>query len=469
MAWMQNKPKEIVRIEYNAFGEREKVKKVALDPRSNLRSQPKSDSSRGLSASRLPAPICEGTDDTATRLEHTIKILRELLWGKIVRDEHAGTQCSMIDVTRQYFRVAFGVTEVEKEKMAALTETISELQKHSSFLRTMGRSLQNGLGPGQSAVFFSVWSLLTEKTRTGEENFVTETLPLSSFLQIFYEACDRHLSIPPTLQEIAEGHIMGRSERLLGSDTSPGTYEVGDLLELSVEALEKNDKSCLEIEGLLFSKLALPQNVLLPKGSHVPAKSAWNGSASKELALTSLKNVKLLLDELILRDGDRDGILPVNTVIQVLMIWQMCIDSTPMVSNGPKYECTYKDNARLITECFVQDDGESEVIDYIELIAFAHERTFEVKINSIEDLLGAISMFERGLDCGTYQRLREYVGSMILDRRRGLGHIAKDRIRAKHVRASKTPKSYVFTSTASCKKQTKTPIYLTEQQLYTEE
>ena len=103
MTRIQNRLREIVRIEYNAFGEREKVKKVILDPRSNLRSKPKGDSSRGLSTTcRPPSPICKGTGEMATRLEHTINILRELLLGKIARDAHAGVHCSMIDVAREY-------------------------------------------------------------------------------------------------------------------------------------------------------------------------------------------------------------------------------------------------------------------------------------------------------------------------------------------------------------------------------
>ena len=462
------KPREIVRIEYNAFGEREKVKKVIiLDPRSNLRSQPTRTSDLSRLSAGPPSPICKGTDDTATRLEHTINILQELLLGKIARDAHAGMHCSMIDVAREYFRVAFGATEVGKEKMATLAETINELQGHSSFLRTMGRSLmhsqvQNGLGPGESAVFFSVWSLLVERSRTSEEDFAVEMyLPLGTFIQIFCEACNRHLSIPPTLQEITKRHIMERSERILDSDASTDIYHVDDLLELSVEALESSDRSCLETESLLFSKSALPQNLLLPNSSNVSEKSVWDGSAKSESMLTSLRNIKLLLDELILHDEDRNGILPAETVIHVLVTWQTA-------TNGSKGE--EKDKSRLVAQCFaIQEDEESDLVDYIELIAFAHERIVDVTINSIEDLLDAVSTFERGLDCGTYRALEGYVGGVILDRRRGLGLIVEDRIKANNVRASKTPKSYASKSiTASSRRQTKTPIYLTEQQLYSE-
>ena len=469
------KPREIVRIEYNAFGEREKVKKVILDPRSNLRSKPthKGDWSRGLSTSR-PSPMCKGTDETATRLEHTTNILQELLLGKIARDE-AGMHCSMIDVAREYFRVAFGATEVGKEKMATLVESILQLQKHSSFLRIMGRSLmvpgvQNGLGPGQSVVFFSVWSLLVERTKTCEEDLAVETrLPLGTFIQIFNEACNRHLSAPPSLQEIVKSHIMERSGGFLDNDASTDIYDVDNVLELTVEALESNDRCCLEAESIFFSKSALPQNLLLPNSLNASEKSVQNGSANGESMLTSLRNIKLLLDEFILHDEDRNGILPAKTVIHVLMTWQMCMNSTSMDTNGPKSKD--EDKARLVAQCFLAHEEEAcGEVDYIELIAFVHERIVEVTINSIEDLLDAMSTFERGLDCGTYRALEGYIEGVILDRRRGLGPIVEDRTRAANVRDSKAPKMYESKSTnASSRRQAKTPIYLTEQHLYTEE
>ena len=473
-----NKPTEVVRIEYNVFGEREKVTKIIPDPRSTLRSRPtcKSDSTRRELSASHPPPPCKGADETVTRLEHTTNILRELLLGKISRDEHTGIHSSMINVAREYFRVAFGATEVAKKKMAALAETIFELKKHSSFLRIMGRSLihpemQAGLSPGQSAVFFSAWSLLVEKTRTSEADFVVETLPLSSFLQIFNEACNRHLSIPPKLHEIVKCYLMEAYGNHLDGGASTDTYNVDDLLELTVEALENVTKSCLATEILIFSRSALPQNVLLPKGWRISEFPMLNASANNsESMMTSLENIKLLLDELILHDEHRDGVLSIITVVHVLITWQMCIDSTSMASNGPTRNI-YEVNARLIAQCFaIQENGESEVVDYIELIAFAHERIVEVTINSIEDLLDSMSTFERGLDCGTHRSLIGYIGDVVLDRRRGLGPIMEDRIRAANVRASKTPRSYVSKSiTASSRRKTKTPIYLTEQHLYTEE
>ena len=417
--------------------------------------------------------MCKGTDETANRLEHTTNILRELLLGKIARDEHAGMHCSMIDVAREYFRVAFGATEVGKEKMATLVETILQLQKHSPFLRIMGRSLmvpglQNGLGPGQSVVFFSVWSLLAERSRTSEEDLAVEMLlPLGTFIHLFYEASNRHLSIPPILQEIVKSHIMERCKSFLDNDTSTDIYDVDNLLEVTVEALESNDRCCLEAESLLFSKSSLPQNLLLPNSSNASEKSVQNGSANSESMLTSLRNIKLLLDEFILHDEDRNGILPAKTVIHVLITWQMCINcSIPMATNGPKNEDEAK--ARLVAQCFQEEEASN--VDYIELIAFVHERIVEVTIKSIEDLLDAMSTFERGLDCGTYRALEGYVKGVILDRRRGLGPVVEDRTRAANVRDSKTPKMYEIKSTnASSRRQAKTPIYLTEQHLYTEE
>ena len=357
--------------------------------------------------------------------------------------------------------------------MATLVETILQLQKHSSFLRIMGRSLvqpemQNGLGPGQSAVFFSVWSILVERTRTSEEDLAVETrLPLGTFMQIFDEACNRHLSVPPSLQEIVKSHTMQRSESCF--DASTDGYDVDDLLELTVEALESNDNSCLGTDTLLFSKSALPQNLLLPNSLHSSEQSVQNGSANSESMLTSLRNIKLLLDEFILHDEDRNGILPAKTVIHVLMTWQMCINSTPMGINGPKIKD--EDKARLVAQCFLAQEKEAcEEVGYIELIAFVHERIVDVTIKSIQDLLDAMYTFERGLDCGTFRALEGYIEGVILDRRRGLGPIVEDRTRATNVRDSKTPKMYESKATnASSRRQAKTPIYLTEQHLYTEE
>ena len=139
-----------------------------------------------------------------------------------------------------------------------------------------------------------------------------------------------------------------------------------------------------------------------------------------------------------------------------------------MAIHGPKIKD--EDKARLVAQCYLAQEEEAcEEVDYIELIAFVHERIVEVTIKSIEDLLDAMSTFERGLDCGTYRALEGYIEGAILDRRRGLGPIVEDRARATNVRDSKTPKMYESKSTnASSRRQAKTPIYLTEQHLYTE-
>ena len=183
--------------------------------------------------------------------------------------------------------------------------------------------------------------------------------------------------------------------------------------------------------------------------------------------LASLRNLKLLLDELILHDCERSGILSLDTAINVILMWQMAILS-PGLSEDKDVDDT--SNAGFIAECFSveRDDGDESSMDYIELIAFVHEQILEASaISSIEDVLDTLSTYERGLDQKTYQHLNNYVNTVILDRRKWLGRNLQDRLKAAGAKASRVPKSYQKGSTGC--RQTKTPIYLTEQLLYTEE
>ena len=447
------KTTEIVRIEYNCLGEREKVRKSF--PSTRCRSSRSSQSVVQEPPRLSPAAI----NETTARLEHTINVLRELLLGKIARDD-AGIPPSMAGVAKEYFRVAFGATDVGKEKMAALMEAITELQVHSSFLRMMGEALIASKETGRLAVFFSVWSLFVEQARVNEEEVMLEISP-NAFILIFQEACDRHLSIPPNLHEFVERRILER----VGKIQNGASVSVDDLQELLADALESNDMCCLEVEKLQFSKAALPHNILLPTSS-TSSRSLPDKETTNMTMLASLRNLRLLLDEFILHDCERSGILPLDTAINVILMWQMAILSPGLSEDKDVDDAS---NAGLIAECFSveKDDGDESSMDYIELIAFVHERILEaLAISSIENILHALSTYERGLDQKTYQHLNNYVDTAILDRRKWLGRNLEDRLKAASAKASKAPKSYA--NSTACR-QTKTPIYLTEQLLYTEE
>ena len=447
------KTTEIVRIEYNCLGEREKIRKVIAEPSPTTRCRSTGSQSLVQEPPRLSSTA---NTETTARLEHTINVLRELLLGKIARDD-AGIPPSMVGVAKEYFRVAFGATDVGKEKMAALMEAISELQVHSSFLRMMGQALIASKETGRLTVFFSVWSLLVEQARVDEEALMLEMSP-NAFIVTFQEACDRCLSIPPNLHEFVERWVGGMQN---GSSAS-----VDDLQELLADALENNDMCCLEVEKLLFSTAALPHNVLLPTSS-TSSRSLPEKETMKVTMLASLRNLKLLLDESILHDCERSGILSLDTAINVILMWQMAILS-PGLSDDKDVDDT--SNAGFIVECFSveRDDGDESSMDYIELIAFVHERILEASaISSIEDVLDTLSTYERGLDQKTYQHLNNYVDTAILDRRKWLGRNLHDRMMAASAKASRVPKNYQKGSTGC--RQTKTPIYLTEQLLYTEE
>jgi len=182
--------------------------------------------------------------------------------------------------------------------------------------------------------------------------------------------------------------------------------------------------------------------------------------------LASLRNLRLLLDEFILHDCERSGYLSLDAAINVILMWQMATLSPSLSKDKDVDDAS---NAGLIAECFSveKDDGDESSMDYIELIAFVHERILEaLAISSIENILHALSTYERGLDQKTYQHLNNYVDTAILDRRKWLGRNLQDRLTAASAKASRVPKSYH--ETTACR-QTKTPIYLTEQLLYTEE
>ena len=448
------KTTEIVRIEYNCLGEREKV--VIAEPSPSTRCRPRSSQSVVQEPPRLSSAAIT---ETTARLEHTINVLRELLLGKIARDD-AGIPPSMAGVAKEYFRVAFGATDVGKEKMAALMEAITELQVHSSFLRMMGQALIASKEMGRLAVFFSVWSLLVEQARVNEEELMLEISP-NAFILIFQEACDRYLSIPPNLHEFVERRILERASEI----ENGASVSVDDLQELLADALESNDMCCLEVEKLQFSKAALPHNILLPTSS-TSSRSLPDKETTNMTMLASLRNLRLLLDEFILHDCERSGILPLDTAINVILMWQMAILSPGLSEDKDVDDAS---NAGLIAECFSveKDDGDESSMDYIELIAFVHERILEaLAISSIENILHALSTYERGLDQKTYQHLNNYVDTAILDRRKWLGRNLQDRLTAASAKASRVPKSYH--ETTACR-QTKTPIYLTEQLLYTEE
>ena len=448
------KTTEIVRIEYNCLGEREKV--VIAEPSPSTRCRPRSSQSVVQEPPRLSSAAIT---ETTARLEHTINVLRELLLGKIARDD-AGIPPSMAGVAKEYFRVAFGATDVGKEKMAALMEAITELQVHSSFLRMMGEALIASKETGRLAVFFSVWSLFVEQARVNEEEVMLEISP-NAFILIFQEACDRHLSIPPNLHEFVERRILER----VGKIQNGASVSVDDLQELLADALESNDMCCLEVEKLLFSKAALPHNVLLPTSS-TSSKSLPEKETMNMAMLASLRNLKLLLDEFILHDCERSGYLSLDAAINVILMWQMATLSPSLSKDKDVDDAS---NAGLIAECFSVEkgDGDESSMDYIELIAFVHEQILEASaISSIENILHALSSYERGLDQNTYQHLSSYVDTAILDRRKWLGRNLQDRLTAASAKASRVPKSYH--ETTACR-QTKTPIYLTEQLLYTEE
>jgi len=449
---------EIIRIEYNCLGEREKIRKVIAEPTSpSTRCRRSSSQSLVQDPPRLSSAVIT---ETTARLEHTINVLRELLLGKIARDD-AGIPPSMVGVAKEYFRVAFGATDVGKEKMAALMEAITELQVHSSFLRMMGQALIASKETGRLAVFFSVWSLLVEQARVNEEALMLEMSP-NAFILIFQEACDRYLSTPPTLHEFVERRVLER----VGEMQNGASVGVDDLQELLADALESNDMCCLEVDKLLFSKAALPHNVLLPTSS-TSSRSLPEKETMKMTMLASLRNLKMLLDEFILHDCERSGILSLDTAINVILMWQMAILS-PGLSEDKDVDDT--SNAGFIAECFSvkKDNGDKSSMDYIELIAFIHERILEAPaISSIEDVLDTLSTYERGLDQKTYQHLNNYVNTVILDRKKWLGRNLQDRLKAAGAKASRVPKSYQKGSTGC--RQTKTPIYLTEQLLYTEE
>ena len=446
------KTTEIVRIEYNCLGEREKIRKVIAEPSPTTRCRSTGSQSLVQEPPRLSSTA---NTETTARLEHTINVLRELLFGKIARDD-AGIPPSMVGVAKEYFRVAFGATDVGKEKMAALMEAITELQVHSSFLRMMGQALIASKETGRLTVFFSVWSLLVEQARVDEEALMLEVSP-NAFIVTFQEACDRCLSIPPNLHEFVE--------RRVGEMQNGSSASVDDLQELLADALESNDMCCLEVEKLIFSKAALPHNVLLPASSSL-SRSLPEKETMHMTMLASFRNLKLLLDESILHDCERSGILSLDTAINVILMWQMAI--SPGLSEDKDVDDT--SNAGFIAECFSveRDDGDESSMDYIELIAFVHERILEASaISSIEDVLDTLSTYERGLDQKTYQHLNNYVDTAILDRRKWLGRNLQDRLMAASAKASRVPKNYQKGSTGC--RQTKTPIYLTEQLLYTEE
>ena len=307
------KTTEIVRIEYYCLGEREKTRKVIAEPSPSTRCS----RSRQSLVEETPRLSSTAITEAAARLEHTINVLRELLLGKIARDD-AGIPPSMVGVAKEYFRVAFGATDVGKEKMAALMAAITELQVHSSFLRMMGQALIASKETGRLTVFFSVWSLLVEQASVNEEALMLEISP-NAFILIFQEACDRCLSTPPTLHEFVERRVLERVEMQNGASAS-----VDDLQELLADALESNDMCCLEVEKLLFSKAVLPHNVLLPTSSSL-SRSLPEKETMHMTMLTSLRNLKLLLDEFILHDCERSGILSLDTAINVILMWQMVI------------------------------------------------------------------------------------------------------------------------------------------------
>ena len=459
------KQTEVARVEYNDIGERQiiKVKAFLTDAGSSRYTRPLASESTeaGLDINDSPdSSFLAQTSSLDVRVGNTINFLRTLLQSKILRDASStGAPQPMKVVFREHFTTSFGVTAVGKKKMQSLLRAVKELQPHSSFLRVIGQTLgspeMDSLGPGQSAVYFGFWSLyMVEHANENEE--LSLSVPLSDFVSIFQAACDQFLSVPSGLLLDVETHLVLDDSQ---EDESRQIHvaDVDETQERVVNVLEKYDQCCLEVGKLLFSSAALPQDILVPKGSSANTDGAYtiDRKTRNKSMLTPLMNLKLLLDDCILHDATRVGILPIEEMATILVIWQKVIH--PDIAED-------HDKARLLAQCFCGDEDETSVV-YTELLSFVHERILEsAETSSMDDILDTVCSFERGVDGVTVNLLARYIENAILDKRKRLGRELDE-----SAAASKAPKNCDKASLMKIdpkQRQSKTPLYIAEQLLY---
>ena len=449
----------MVRVEYSDIGER-KIVKTSIPGSSRESGQVEIEVTPATIVAPPSSPIKSPPAGLEFRIQHTTNVLRALLEAKLSRDETAtGTPPSMVMVVREYFSTSFGITSVGKEKMQGLFDAVKELHAHSSFLRVISQTIGcpdlDSLVPGRSAVYFSIWSIKAGRDENKNDISVIE------FDLIVQEACFQFLSVPEALLVEIENGILQSDEHYSSESAAGHIVDFDDAQERVVNLLKPYDRCCLEVDELLFSAAALPQDILTTTGSSKAVHIGDRRSRNKAM-VTSLTNLKKLLDECILHDAARCGYLPISTMVDILVVWPRAISRDIPGDEG---------KARLLAECFLDEIETSAA--YIELISFVHERIIEAtEIASVDDILDTLRTFERGVDGTTYKLLIRYIDNAILDNRTKLGREHEERSDAKNTCTASSPENKTQKKYDTSKAllgsigQSKTPLHIAEQHLY---
>ena len=425
---MQN---QCVKVNYNIMGEPVK-KPITWGKRSRKRPRPRL--SRGKTCSpprtrgshsctnesaekshshstRVPSPprVQSVPSFDSIRIFH---VLREILFGKVLRDMMASHQSPLPDVLRFFCQTSFGVTTVAKKRQTGLFHAVLAQQGESSFFRVMKRLLHiPGIKPFDdkvAAVYFEVWCWLIQNDAIVEVGINGQIkVSLKEMLRCFHElscAGGNHLS-PMLLSGIKRNMESQRREVSTSlkasakcAKQSECLLDVDDLLEKILNLIERFDRGVSELDKELF---VYPETTVLVNEQNSTGKIRLNVGDGQN-AHTQMKSVRSFLHDCIASDKTRQGVLQCDLFSSVVRQWyerEYGILAAPLKLIGD-----------LINHFLITNE-DADKVDYVSFAGVLYTFLLEDKytVPGPEVLVSYMNQSYRGVDTHHLSCIQQYV------------------------------------------------------------
>jgi hypothetical protein len=416
-----------IKIAYNSMGEQIKEKIHITKPMKN----PKAKSSKGIlananatmnektSARKLSSELCSSASNTD--VARTVNVLREILLGKITRDlRNKGERQAfeLSDVLRFYCDTSFGARMVADEKKTDLFNAILALQSFSPFLRTMKRLL---LIPGirsfsdeLSALYTDIWTFLVGNDIPSVGNGIKEMQSSCTINNILVQLTDLwncleylrctegHCLSPYLLQEIRhqlEQLPINTTPSSIAVSEGNGWVDADEALEILMNVVERRDKRAMVLNDKLFGSGVLKNRVLIPRSMKVSPEDCDSFVKNSTFDAYSLNQIKLLLDEFVIHDSQRQGLIPSRQFVVIVTTWYS--------TNNNNFDLDVDELCSVLSRFQVK--GSKKFSDYIDFFGFLYTIVLETFIiPDIAKLLQMISRF-RGVEASDNENIEQYV------------------------------------------------------------
>jgi len=344
-----------------------------------------------------------------------IHVLREILFGKVIRDvmesRSSSHSATLPDVLRFFCQTSFGVTTVATKRQNDLFHAVLANQGSSSFLRVMKRLLRiPGIKPFDdkvAAMYYEVWCWLIQNDAIADVGTSGKiNVSIVKMLRCFDELSSsngNHLS-PKLLDSIEvamkpqELDCTCRSNGSTEAVPSDILLDADDVLEKILNVIENFDKCASQLDKELFSE---PETTVLINGSTTADIRKLCIREKPMDTNTRLSSVKSLLHDCVALDKVRQGVLQRNEFASILYQWyetQYGILASPTEAVGG-----------LIT-CFSSNEG-AEQINYVSFAGVLYTYLLEEEnlAPSPEVLMSYINDLFRGVDKHHIDCINKYV------------------------------------------------------------